>query len=117
MITIQRKYTIVKAKDYNPKPITPQRHVRATTWDEITQSNQKLFKSVASEIKSKHPQAKCYAFGSRVNGNYTDDSDIDIVVTGITELEYDIIREIYQGLKVDLKLSGEKTTQQLILIP
>jgi predicted nucleotidyltransferase len=117
MITIQRKYTIIKAKDYQPKPIVPQRHVRATSWEGLTEANQKLFKSVASEIKSKYPQANCYAFGSRVNGNYTDDSDIDVVITGITELEFNKLRAIYEGLKVDLKLSGENTTQQLIQIP
>lgn len=117
MITIQRATRIVKAKDYQPKPVVPQRHVRATSWSGLTEANQKLFKSVASEIKSKYPQANCYAFGSRVNGNYTDDSDIDIVITGITELEYISIRYIYEGLKVDLKLSGKNTTQQLILIP
>jgi predicted nucleotidyltransferase len=117
MITIQRKYTIIKAKDYQPKPIVPQRHVRATSWEGLTEANQKLFKSVASEIKSKYPQANCYAFGSRVNGNYTDDSDIDMLISGVTELEYNKIKaSIKHELNIDLKL-GNEHSKQLIQIP
>jgi predicted nucleotidyltransferase len=117
MITINRTTKTVKAKDYRPKGETPTRHARATSWEGLTEANQKLFKSVASEIKSKYPQANCYAFGSRVNGTYRDDSDIDMLISGVTELEYNKIKaSIKHELNIDLKL-GNEHSKQLIQIP
>lgn len=118
MITIKRATKTIKAKDYRPKPESPVRHKRALKWEELDSTNQQLFSSVAEKIVGINQDAICYAFGSRVNGNYRDDSDIDIMISNVTELEYDkIMSKISQGeLKLDLKLGNEKS-QKLILIP
>ena len=117
MITLNRITKTVKAKDYKPKGETPTRHARALKWADMATENKKLFAEVAEQVKSIVPDATCYAFGSRVNGTYRDDSDIDILISGVTELEYNKIKAaIKHELNIDLKL-GNEHSKQLIQIP
>ena len=57
-------------------------HPPAKKWEEISHGNQLLFKAAADEWRRKTERGNVliYAYGSRVNGDFRPDSDIDIAV-------------------------------------
>ena len=55
----------------------------------------KVLTELGNELKHKYPSYKgIYFYGSRVKGNYTADSDYDIVVTFDQEIDWRFEREV-----------------------
>ena len=69
-------------------------HPPAKVWDEISDGNKLLFLSAAEEWRRKtgRENTVIYAYGSRVNGDFNADSDIDIA------FEYEISK--HAGCKI-----------------
>lgn len=78
---IKRKFHTAKERpDLVPtQEDRPRHHEPATCWAELTQENKALFQKAAAILQEKYPEAKLFAFGSRVNGNWSEESDLDIV--------------------------------------
>lgn len=58
-------------------------HPPATTWSEIRPENRVGFIDAATMIMAETEGLPCYAYGSRVNGNFETESDFDVAVLGI----------------------------------
>jgi len=55
----------------------------------------KIISELGDELKGKYPSYKgIYLYGSRARGNYTADSDYDIVITFDKEIDWRFRREI-----------------------
>jgi len=78
----RKRYYYEEVKDTLEKqePTRVQHHPIARTWAELDEGNRCLFYDAAQAIQKIIPDATCYAFGSRMLGNWNDNSDIDIRV-------------------------------------
>lgn len=100
------------------KPIREQVHPRARTWNEISPWNRALFMKAAMELKKIGLPPPFFAFGSRSNGNFVSESDIDIGHLEPTDKEGSYYTGLkIEGVKVDLKPTAADPTIPYIKIP
>lgn len=96
-------------------------HPPAKKWEEIPNDQANLFllaKGILCE-KTEVEEAKLYAYGSRVNGNFVETSDIDIAISGkyrIPNREF-IIKGASGNIKIDIKQVQPDPTIHYIEIP
>ncbi len=60
-------------------------------------NDKKVFDQFASKLRRKYPDAKIWAFGSRIRGDCVEDSDLDVCVV-IDELDYASDSESMNGI-------------------
>lgn len=65
---------------------------------------QKIFRAIQIFILCLSPDAKCYAYGSRINGRWRESSDYDVAVTGELSLnDQRTIKEFDFGVRTDIR--------------
>ena len=73
-------------------------------------ANKETLTKIKDKIIQAVPFAEILLFGSRVNGNWTNESDYDIMVCNIiAECHKEMIKNIDFGVEVDLFFSPSKT--------
>lgn len=83
-------------------------HEPAKSIEGLTKENEGTFRFIAERIRMRFPDVKVYAFGSRVNGNFTDESDFDIMLANCSVERFEKIKVMLKltGIKVDVKLTS-----------
>mgnify|MGYP000871482052 CR=1 FL=1 len=81
---------------------------RAETWNELTEENKEVFSNIAHVIRTFDESLQVYAYGSRVDGTWHDDSDYDVVVGGCKSWHKEKLFNMKFDYKVDLKISPSK---------
>ncbi len=89
------------------KAVRDQIHPEVTEFNQMDQHTQKRFKDVKLLVSTIYPGAKCYAFGSRINGRWREDSDYDVAVTGVKMDKLRDIKTYAFGFPVDIKFCNE----------
>jgi predicted nucleotidyltransferase len=46
----------------------------------MTKEDSRILSAFASSVRNRYPEARVWAFGSRVTGSYTQESDLDVCV-------------------------------------
>lgn len=70
---------------------------KASSLTEMTMDEQARFTAIARSIKERFKNAVCYAHGSRVNGNFVEDSDYDVAVQGLKLSELVEVRKMFDS--------------------
>jgi hypothetical protein len=114
----QKTYSIAERPDLRPFDKYAGRfqlHEPAECWDDLLPENKELCLQAADIIHKGFDDAKIYAFGSRVKGNFLPHSDLDILVQAAG---FDRTRTLLLegGIKVDC-FPYFKTEKNLIQIP
>jgi predicted nucleotidyltransferase len=77
-------------------------HPVVKKWDDFTESDKLIFLEIKNKIISVIGDFKVSVFGSRIRGNWTDDSDYDVLINKELSIEeLDKLREINHEVKVD----------------
>lgn len=88
-----------------PKPVI---HPKITKWEQLTPEDQKILLDIKKVIVSKIGDCNLYLYGSRVNGNWDEDSDYDLVIDKHIPFETLIdLKEYNYGVKIDLNYFEE----------
>jgi predicted nucleotidyltransferase len=83
-----------------PNPII---HPVINEWDDFTESDKSILLEVKRKIISTIGEFKVSVFGSRIKGNWTDESDYDILINKkLSVKELGILKEIDHEVKVDI---------------
>lgn len=85
-------------------------HEPAKTWEQVSDYNKKQFLKIAAYIIELVKAPSVYAFGSRINGDFIDNSDYDVLVEGISKAQIPLIKT---QILADLML----TVDIFVLIP
>lgn len=82
-----------------PNPII---HPVIKKWDDFTESDKSIFLEIKNKIVSVIGEFKVSVFGSRIRGNWTDDSDYDVLINKELSIEeLDELIKINHEVKVD----------------
>ena len=46
----------------------------------MTKEDRRILSAFASSVRNRYPEARIWAFGSRVTGSYTQESDLDVCI-------------------------------------
>lgn len=115
---INRKTWLLKDKpDSYPPPYQgrTRHHEAAKSWGEVTPGNQVMFMSDVSKILNlarelnlkSRLEMKFFAFGSRVNGFFTENSDVDIGITGLSKEDHHSLKSEFNGTGIDIKVFSD----------
>lgn len=83
-----------------PKPVI---HPIITKWEQFTAEDQMILSSIKKVIVSKIGDCNLYLYGSKVNGNWDENSDYDLVID--KDIPFEILMDLKEynyGVKVDL---------------
>lgn len=99
------------------KHINPFVHKKITDFRQLPIDQQKVFKEIKTFICKILGETKCYAFGSRVNGNWIEESDYDVLVysQASKEIKLIILRKDFK-VKTDIKYSSGALISNMIEI-
>lgn len=102
----------IKFKETKPK-IHPEIH----NFDEMPEDQKKVLLEVKSYIRSVMPDARLFLFGSRMNGNWDEESDYDLVIlTQEGKEKIDIVRGHDFGVELDLFFVKEHSDSRKVEI-
>lgn len=101
-----------------PKPVI---HPIITKWEDFTEEDKTILQNIKSIIVSRTGECNVYVYGSRVKGNWDENSDYDIRVEKqlLPGLIFDL-NNIEFPVKVDIKslaIATEFSKENSILIP
>ena len=83
-----------------PKPVI---HPIITKWEQLTAKDQMILSDIKKVIVSKIGDCNLYLYGSRINGNWDENSDYDILIDKDVPFESIInLRNYDYGVKIDL---------------
>jgi len=91
-------------------------HPIAKVFEDLPLDQQAVCKRIKELILEKLPFAGVYLFGSRIKGNWVEDSDYDIVVTGTVQCHRELVKDIDFGVRVDLFFSPGNTMEHYVEI-
>lgn len=83
-----------------------QRHEKPESFDDLPEEIKTGFRSIRNYIQSILPDVQVYAWGSRLEGNYLDISDWDVMVK--TKKDLDVLDLDCKGMKVHAVRSTKK---------
>jgi predicted nucleotidyltransferase len=84
--------------------VKPVIHPIIEKWEDFTENDKIILQNIKSIIIGLAGQHNIYVYGSRVKGNWDEDSDYDIIIE--KKLSYDLILDICKleyPVKVDIK--------------
>jgi len=82
-----------------PKPVI---HPIITKWEQLTDEDQMILSSIKKVIVSKIGDCNLYLYGSRVNGNWDENSDYDLLIDKDISFEKLIdLRDYDYGVEID----------------
>ena len=83
-----------------PKPVV---HPIITRWEQFTAEDQIILSSIKKVIVSKIGDCNVYLYGSKVNGNWDDNSDYDLLIDKDITFETLLnLRDYDYGVEIDL---------------
>jgi predicted nucleotidyltransferase len=96
-------------------------HAPAASFSQLTDDNRRLFLLARAALIAIGCPAEMYAFGSRVHGCWTDNSDLDIMVVGTDKLTFTDIRKasealLIEGIRIDLQCGKPSRMNDRFLI-
>jgi predicted nucleotidyltransferase len=99
------------------KPRNPSVHAKIKHFSEVPIVQQHIFRAVKKFVNQLLPETKCYAYGSRINGNWIETSDYDIVVMAkpSSEIKLIIARKEFMG-KVDIRYTSHLPASLMVEI-
>lgn len=85
-----------------PKPIV---HPVIHKWDDFPEEDKVIFKSIKDRIVSEIGDCRITAYGSKVNGNWDEDSDYDVIVYKDVDIatKMKFWKHGLNGLKADIQ--------------
>ena len=83
-----------------PKPVI---HPIITKWEQLATNDQKILSDIKKVIISKIGDCNLYLYGSKVNGNWDENSDYDLLIDKTIPFDTLIeLREYDYGVEIDL---------------
>ena len=107
MYGIMKRWRLIDYPDsVKFKKVNPFIYKKITDFRQMPIDQQKVFKEVKHFVCKILGETKCYAFGSRVNGNWLPESDYDILIYSnpSKEIKLIILRKDFK-VKVDIRYS------------
>jgi predicted nucleotidyltransferase len=72
-------------------------------WDDFSESDKEIFLNIKKKITGVVGDCRIFAFGSRINGNWVESSDYDVIVKkDLSQTQFNEIRSIEHDVKVDV---------------
>ncbi len=83
----------------------------------MTKDDRRILSAFASSVRNRYPEARIWAFGSRVTGSYTHESDLDVCIV-VNQLDDTIDKSIMNiaweiGFENDMLISTVTYSQDV----
>jgi hypothetical protein len=99
------------------KPVRPFTHERITKFDEFPDDQKETILAIKQRIYDLIGECPITMFGSRVNGNWVDESDYDFIIhKEVDMLTYHKVQNINHGMKVDVFFTSKPPTETQVLV-